>query len=1015
MAGKLDAIISPDVVKTFEDVKRLSKDVVTNLKKIFEEASKLNGELKKIDTGNLKKLANVEKKSADEKKKLLGTQKELLSLDKKRQTAINKVAVAMSDENQSLLRLKESQRKQTQEQRLSIQVDQAKKGTIERLKAELKLNELRWNQLTVAERKNSATGKELSKTIRQQRKDLQKNNVQLGRAGGLMRGLRTHSKNLITTLGAGLGILFFARQIGNAVKKVVEFQKAQSTLLALSGKTKESMAALTDQAKALGATTEFTATQITGLQIELTKLGFTTDEIQKATRSVSNFASATGADLAAAAKTAGIAINSFGLDAKNTRDVVSVLAVATTKSAIAFEDYDVVLGNLGAVSRSYGFTLVETIALLAKLRDAGLDASKSSTAFRNIILNLADSNGKLAKRLGGSVKSFDELIPALIKLRQEGVDLNETLQLTDKRSVTAFNQFLTGAESASALRDSLTGVNSQLDDMVEKKLDNLAGDVTRLGSAWEGFVLQAEEGVNGFRVGISLLSDLIIQVANLDLVVKRTTKFTEQETRRFFDIMLGLSGKVFDVHAKIFQDLEKLSRDVGFFELIEQQGEFKDSLIEAGATIDITNKLWDELLRRKQSDIRLTKEDAVARRDLLKGGFFPMNDALTLQIALLDNYINGLIKAEETPPLISTKDVVTTQQMDDILQSVIDKQVELAALEAEKDSRRIERDISEEIRFGELDEPDIDDKDNEALLDAELDLSINRKKREVEDKIMLAEQLAESDSQFLAMKLDILEKDAEADIMAMEQFLATTQLEADEEVRITNELEQRKLELKQIATDKELLLEERKRRAILMTLGIIRSSFSQQSLMGKVALSIERANAIKSNLISLGVIGAKQAEGEAKAAASVPWPLNIPIIAATIAQFIGIISTFTSKSKIPAFAKGTLSAPGGPILWGEAGGELAFKGNKMMYADSPTISTGMKGFTILNSTKTNELINNGAGFDDYGIKDAILQSNNKLIKAIKNQPQPTYDKRGMKISERFGKHRKEWLRKKIYE
>ena len=102
---------------------------------------------------------------------------------------------------------------------------------------------------------------------------------------------------------------------------------------------------------------------------------------------------------------------------------------------------------------------------------------KAATATRNILLNLADSNGKLAKSLGGSVETFDELIDGLITLDEQGVSLGETLELTDKRSVAAFNRFLEGAESARTLKDGITDVNKELQAMVDIQLDTLAGDI----------------------------------------------------------------------------------------------------------------------------------------------------------------------------------------------------------------------------------------------------------------------------------------------------------------------------------------------------------------------------------------------------------------------------------------------------------------------------------------------------------------------------------------------------------
>ena len=129
------------------------------------------------------------------------------------------------------------------------------------------------------------------------------------------------------------------------------------------------------------------------------------------------------------------------------------------------------------------------MALLGKLADAGFDASMSATATRNILLNLADGSGELAKALGGPVNTLPELVAGLKKLKAQGVDLNTTLELTDKRSVAAFNAFLTAADKIVPLREQITGVTSELNDMASTMGDNVQGAIAGLSSAWEAFML----------------------------------------------------------------------------------------------------------------------------------------------------------------------------------------------------------------------------------------------------------------------------------------------------------------------------------------------------------------------------------------------------------------------------------------------------------------------------------------------------------------------------------------------
>lgn len=67
-------------------------------------------------------------------------------------------------------------------------------------------------------------------------------------------------------------------------------------MAAILGTTKKSIKDLTDEARRLGATTSYTAAQVTELQIELAKLGFFKEDIKAMTPSVLKFAKAVDTD-----------------------------------------------------------------------------------------------------------------------------------------------------------------------------------------------------------------------------------------------------------------------------------------------------------------------------------------------------------------------------------------------------------------------------------------------------------------------------------------------------------------------------------------------------------------------------------------------------------------------------------------------------------------------------------------------------------------------------------------------
>ena len=320
---------------------------------------------------------------------------------------------------------------------------------------------------------------------------------------------------VLGTLGAGVGIGQIFRSVTGTL---IEFDQAQADLTAISGKTRDELSGLTEQAKLLGKTSQFTATEITGLQIELAKLGFTTKEIENSTEAVSNFASATGADLASASKVAGSALRAFGYDASEMDRVVSTLGVATTKSALSFASYETSLSTVAPVASAFNFSIEDTTALLGQLANSGFDASSSATATRNIILNLADSSGDLAQQLGRPINSLDDLAEGLQELDASGVDLAESLELTDKRSVAAFNTFLKGSGDLVEFRDSITDVNDELEEMARKKLDSVQGQLTLLNSAWEGFLLDMGDATgasNTLKSAIGFLAQNLETILNV--------------------------------------------------------------------------------------------------------------------------------------------------------------------------------------------------------------------------------------------------------------------------------------------------------------------------------------------------------------------------------------------------------------------------------------------------------------------------------------------------------------------
>jgi len=275
----------------------------------------------------------------------------------------------------------------------------------------------------------------------------------------------------------------------DAVGTIKDFERANSELAAVLGTTTGEIEDMTQAAIDLGRNTMYSASEVTELQTALARLGFTKTQILDMQESVLKFAAAVGTDLGSAADFTGSALRAFGLDAKQSQGLLDMMAKSTTASALSFEKLQTSISVVAPVAHAFGLSAQDTVAFLGAMSNAGFDASSAATALRNILLNLADSNGKLAKGLGHTASTMPEIIDALRELRERGVDLNATLEMTDKRSVSAFNALLDGVDTVDALRDSLENCDGALEEMYGTMTDNLEGAVNSLKSAWEGLIL----------------------------------------------------------------------------------------------------------------------------------------------------------------------------------------------------------------------------------------------------------------------------------------------------------------------------------------------------------------------------------------------------------------------------------------------------------------------------------------------------------------------------------------------
>jgi TP901 family phage tail tape measure protein len=334
-----------------------------------------------------------------------------------------------------------------------------------------------------------------------------------------------------------MAVVAAIKALAGTVKIITNFEAATSKLASVLGKTRDQITGLTNSAIELGRKTQYTASEVVGLQTELAKLGFTENQIKSMQEAVLKFAAAVGTDLPSAAARAGATMRGFGLTAEQTADTLEVMAVSTSKSALSFNYLDSTLGKLVPVTKAYGLDVRDTITLLGTLANAGIDASSAGTALRRVFAELANADSKLNKTLGKQPKTMTEVIEALKKLKASGMGVQQAFDLVGKYAGPAFEALVNGADDCEQLYNELQDVNGALNTMYDTMTNNVTGAVNQLKSAWEGFILGLENSTGPMARVLRGLTKIVNEANKL---LFRDTRVNQN--KEYYDLLWNGKG-----------------------------------------------------------------------------------------------------------------------------------------------------------------------------------------------------------------------------------------------------------------------------------------------------------------------------------------------------------------------------------------------------------------------------------------------------------------------------------------
>ncbi len=436
---------------------------------------------------------------------------------------------------------------------------------------------------------------------------------------------------------AAAGITEAMKSIADAYMECVEvagnFEQAMSAVEAIANSNTSEMAALTAEAKELGATTKFTAQQSANAMEYMAMAGWDAREMLNGMDGVINLAAAAGEDLAQVSDIVTDNLSAFGLQAADTAHFADVLAAAAANSNTNISIMGETFKSSSSVAGALGYSVEDVAVMVGLMANNAVKGSRAGTALRNIFNGLlggvtltAEAFGELdysAVNSDGSMKGLMETVKDLRGYFDEMTEaerVNNAMAIAGMRGYNGLLAILNATdEDFQSLYASINDCSGAAERMAKVKLDNLNGDITLANSAMEAlqstigeqfnpelreltqlktellnglndFIIENPALAKGVMAGAAAFGVMGTAIIGVNAAIK---VFKALELATLFTgpagVLLGVAAGIAGVTAAVVGFVEA-TRDGGpaVRELTEAARELNEAIEEAGVTCEDT-------------------------------------------------------------------------------------------------------------------------------------------------------------------------------------------------------------------------------------------------------------------------------------------------------------------------------------------------------------------------------------------------------------------------------------------
>ena len=365
----------------------------------------------------------------------------------------------------------------------------------------------------------------------------------LNKQASLGRQLFLRLKSVMLTV---FGAYALIQGIRNTVSAIAKFEVGMARVGAITNATNEELKKLTNTALLAASSGIFSPAKLAEVEVVLAKLGFTVTEIGDSLEHMANLALATGEDLVTSANLVATTLRELGLEASQTRHIVDVLGKSFTTSALDVGKYSESIKYLAPIARNMRWSLEDLTSILGVLADNMISGSLAGTGVRQMLIELADSSSDANKVLGRQVRTFEDFLEFLDKLKESGAGLNEAVNLFNKRSATAVVSLIENADRLREYRGEMDSTSGAIKEMADRIRGELIPTVDNLNASWQAW-LNSTAGTGGLADGLNNIKGAIDAVTLANIHQIRTWNTLGQILSRYKEEWLSFfSGEGFD-------------------------------------------------------------------------------------------------------------------------------------------------------------------------------------------------------------------------------------------------------------------------------------------------------------------------------------------------------------------------------------------------------------------------------------------------------------------------------------